>query len=46
MVVLGMKYCFCLCLYSNGSLLVMSERGPGLGCMSPSRRMILELSHV
>ena len=40
------KILFCLCLYSNGRLLVMAESGPGLGCMSLPRRMILELFHV
>lgn len=45
-VVLGRKYCFNLCLYSNGRLLMMFEIGPGLGCMSPLSRMILELFHV
>ena len=29
-VVLGMKYCFCLLVYSWGRFLVMCESGPGL----------------
>ena len=43
---LGMKYYFCLCLYSRGRFLVMFESGNRLGCMSPPRRMIFELFHV
>lgn len=44
--VLGVKYCFCLCMNSWGKFFSMLGVGPGLSWMSPLRSMITELFHV
>ena len=54
--VFGMKYCFCLCLYSSGRcvrrrvsgprLVSLCGEGPGLVSMSPLRAMSAVLFHI
>lgn len=44
--VFGMKYCFCLCVYSDGRFLKMLDSGLELSSMSPCKRMNAELFQV